>query len=904
MSVLLSKLTHCPFAAILGLTMRKRKWLRRIFIFAIALFAASFGLSRALRTSAARRYLIAHLEASFGRPVEVGRFDFNLLDGARLEANSITISEDPRFGHEYFLRADTLRAGLRWPALLSGRFEFGTLSLSRPSLNLVRDSQGRWNIEQWLPPAASGSSRSGFVGPPSAPRSVSTARLYRIVVDGGRINFKQGDDKSALALIGVSGRVDQDSNGRWALDLEAQPMRAGVELQEIGTLRLRGYVAGTSARLQPAELSLTWSNVSLADALRLSRESDFGVRGQLSMDVSARVAPSNSDSSSSSPARWSIAGIARLTGFHGWGLPARNTDPAVNLSFDATWRLGEARTQVPKFLVQTPNSRLQGDGELDWSHGLRPELHFNSSSVGFADVLAWYRALRPGVPGNLALEGTLDVDATLGGWPLQLEQGAFASAGGKLTGTSLPSPVKIGAIAASVSRGALDVAPTEISFTAPIAGATSDTASADDPPANSFTMRGTIFPDGSGIFHRPANWNFSIEGATPRVENWLALSEALARPLNPNWAATGGLAVKMRAVHSPRLPATDWLGTIDSRDLSVTSAYLNEPMLFPKAHMEFAQAQRKLTLSATQAFGAMWHGAAVRENTDRQWTFDLSADRLDAAELDRWLGPRSRPARVAWYTGSAELIPNTFEPEAAVPAIAARGRLRISEIVLAPVRFEQFDGQAELTGRTITIRKAQADFFGGKAAGALDARLLADPSYQFQGRFDRVDLARLGRAVPSLSNRIAGTASAALTLSAHGVGRENLVRSLDGDGKLDARNVELDGLDFASLISGADLNSSPGRFASARGDFHIGGGGIEVADFILDNLQGRFQAQGRIDFSHALSLRIHPSIFHATTTLASAPPPSFVLGGTIESPSVTLPASAAKTIVKPIARAR
>jgi len=884
--------------------MRKRKWLRRIFIFAIALFVASFGLSRALRTSAARRYLTSHLEASFGRPVEVGRFDFNLLDGARLEANSITISEDPRFGHEYFLRADTLRAGLRWRALLSGRFEFGTLSLSRPSLNLVRDSQGRWNIERWLPPASPSSSLSGFVGPPAAPRSVSTARLYRIVVDGGRINFKQGDDKSPLALIGVSGRVDQDSTGRWALDLEAQPMRAGVELQEIGTLRLRGYVAGTSARLQPAELNLTWSNVSLADALRFSRESDFGVRGGLSLDVSARIAPSNSESSSASAARWSIAGVARLTGFHGWGLPARNTDPAVNLSFDATWRLGEARTLVPKFLVQTPNSHLQGDGELDWAHGLRPELHLNSSSVGFADILAWYRALRPGVPANLNVEGTLDGNATLGGWPLQLEQGAFASAGGKLTGTSLPSPVKIDAINAGVSRGALTVAPTEISFTAPIAEATSGTASADDPPANSFTMRGTIFPDASGIFHRPANWNFSIEGATPRAENWLALSEALAQPLNANWAATGGFAVKMRAVHSARLPATDWLGTIDSRDLSVTSVYLNQPLRFPRARIEFAQAQRKLTLIATEAFGAVWHGTAVRKNADRQWTFDLSADNLDAAELDRWLGPRSRPARVAWYTRSAELIPNTFERGAAVPAIAARGRLRVSEIVLAPLRFERFDGQAELAGRAITIRKAQADFFGGKAAGALDARLLADPSYQFQGRFDRVDLARLGRAVPSLDNRLAGTASAALALSAHGVGRENLVRSIEGDGRLDARNVALDGLDFASLISGADPNSSPGKFASARGDFHIGGGGIEVADFVLDNLQDRFQAQGRIDFSHTLSLRIHPSIFHATTTLASAAQPSFVLGGTIESPSVALPASAAKAAAKPIARAR
>jgi hypothetical protein len=64
--------------------MRKRKWLLWILLFAIALFAATIGLSRGLRTRAVRRYLIAHLEASFGRPVEVGRFDFSLLDGARL----------------------------------------------------------------------------------------------------------------------------------------------------------------------------------------------------------------------------------------------------------------------------------------------------------------------------------------------------------------------------------------------------------------------------------------------------------------------------------------------------------------------------------------------------------------------------------------------------------------------------------------------------------------------------------------------------------------------------------------------------------------------------------------------------------------------------------------------------
>jgi len=868
-----------------------RIWLRRVFLLAIVLFAASIGLSRVLRTNALRRYLIAHLESSFGRPVDVGRFTFSLLDGARLEANSITIAEDPRFGNEYFLRADTLRAGLRWTALLSGRFEFGTFSLSRPSLNLVRNSLGRWNIEQWLPPAPSNSSRPGFVGPPVASRSIFTARLYRIAVDGGRINFKQGDDKNSLALVGVSGRVDQDAAGRWTLDLEAQPMRAGVELQQIGTLRVRGKIAGTSARLQPAELSVSWSNVSLADALRLTRDSDLGVRGELSVDLTARVAPSGSDSQSANMAggaQWSITGGARLTGFHGWRLPGRGSDPAANLSFDAAWRLGEAHTRVPKFLFETPNSHLQGAGELDWTHGLRPELRLDSSVVGFADVLAWYRALRPGIPANLEMEGKLGVDATLGGWPLQLEKAAFSSAGGKLTGAPLPSALEIGAISARIFRGALEVAPTEITVASPpLAGNSAAEADAGDASANSFTVRATIVPDPSAMFHRPPNWNVTIAGATPRIENWLALSDALAQPWNANWVARGGLAVNLQAVHTSQLAATAWTGTIDSRNLSLTTPYLNQPLRFPKARLELAKLQRSVTLSAGEAFGTTWRGTVVRTNVDPRWTFDLVADRLDAADLDRWLGPRARPSLIARLTGSSgKLAADSVSRDTAIAGIAARGRLRINELVLAPLHVEQFDGQAELAGRTITIRKAYAGFFGGKAAGTFTARLLPDPAYQFQGRFDRVDVARLASAMPSLSERVAGMASATLTLAAHGVGRETLARSIQGSGSLDARNVVLRDLDLGMLISGDNQDPQPGRYASVQGDFQIADGGVELSDFIFDNSQGQFQADGHIGFSHVLNLRIHPSIFHATTTLASAPPPSFALGGTIESPVV------------------
>ena len=361
--------------------MWKRKRLPWIAFFTFAVFLLSAGLSRALGTKAARGFLIPRLEASFGRAVEVGGFEFSLLDGARLEAYSVTVSEDPGFGHEYFLRADRLAAGLRWSALFAGRVEFGTLFLQRPSLNLVRDTEGHWNIERWLPPAPGEAPPAAAARAPAAPSKTSLAPLVRIDVDSGRINFKQGDNKTGLAVVDVKGRIEQNGPGRWQLDLQARPMRAGVELQDIGTLRVRGNIGGTSARLQPAELTLLWHNVSLADALRLSRQSDYGVRGELALDISARVAPPNAGlarAEDAGGARWTISGVARLRGVHGWMLPGRPTDPSLNLAASAMWRAGDRHAQVANLMVEMPSSHLQGSGDLDWGRdrrvrGLRPE---------------------------------------------------------------------------------------------------------------------------------------------------------------------------------------------------------------------------------------------------------------------------------------------------------------------------------------------------------------------------------------------------------------------------------------------------------------------------------------------------------------------------------------------------
>jgi uncharacterized protein involved in outer membrane biogenesis len=157
---------------------------------------------------------------------------------------------------------------LRWTGLLRGRFEFGTLAFTRPSLILVQNAEGRWNLERWLPPAKTNNAgRTVFYGPAQA---TPANHLQKIEFDEGRVNFKIEYDKQAFAFTDVSGSVEQVAPGRWQLQIAATPWRSGVQLQSPGRIRVRGDLAGTSARLRPAQIQVHWTK------LRSRISSDFG----------------------------------------------------------------------------------------------------------------------------------------------------------------------------------------------------------------------------------------------------------------------------------------------------------------------------------------------------------------------------------------------------------------------------------------------------------------------------------------------------------------------------------------------------------------------------------------------------------------------------------------------------
>ncbi len=849
---------------------RRRTWLRRFAIAFVVWLIAHLSLVGIVSTRRVQRAFAARITAAFGRPVEVSNFAVSILEGPRLVANYVTVSEDPRFGREYFLRAERLTAGVRWMALLRGHLEFDTVSFTRPSLNLVRNADGTWNLESWLPAP----SASRPAPPNAAPRQTL---LTRINIDTGRINFKRGTDKHPFAFTAVDGFVERDSSGHWRVDLEATVMRAGVAVQEPGTLRLRGRIGSAASRLQPAELALTWQEASLSDALRLARGHDYGVRGNFELDVSASVPPP-----SSSPAVWSLQADLRLRDVHGWNLAQRAEDPDLNLLVDAKWTPQRARVQFSKILLDAPRSNVRASGFLQWAQPEVSDFRIISSAISLNDLLDWYRAFRPGVASDLRIEGNAGLAAELAGWPLGVRRAALASDGALMAVPGLSDPLRVGRAILRWTPARMELLPVQFTL-APAAPA------ARPASARAFHLSlsgvGTPRANGSCAALLCADVKLSLSGQMDRLQDFLGVARAFGSPLDAGWAVDGPASFSVTGDGRLFPWAVRSQGSVRFAGTRLLPPFLNLPIVFKEAQFVWSPApgERRLTLANSEVFGSRWSGfIAARESAP--WEFSLSADRLEIAAVNQWLNPARQQGLFQRLISSAATRRGSAEYEEQLGRLRARGQVQVAQLTLAPVSLHKLRGTLELDGRKLRLTDAQADFYGGAVHGSLRAELALEPKYEVQARFERVNLAALTASTATLNNLFSGTAAGELSLSTRGIGRENLLRALDAQAALDSRDAQFRGLDLAASLRAGAARPGVSSFRSAFVRLNLTAQKFQLEELRLALPAGQWDAEGTVDFARRLDLR-----FHSASSLAT-----FQLIGPLSAPQLVRAAPAKK----------
>src|SRR5216684_120606 len=818
-----------------------QKWWKPALGIVVLVIALQAGVSLLARTHLVHAYLVARLERAFGRPVEVVSFDARILPSPQLDANGVTVGEDPSFGNEYFLRAERLSAGLRWTGLLRGHFEFGTMSLNKPSLILVRNLQGRWNLEGWLPPPkpeALQGPRS--YGPPSPVAPVN--RLQKIDFDEGRINFKAGDDKLPIAFTNVSGSVEQTSPGRWQLHLEAQPWRSGVSLQSAGTIKVSGDVAGTSTRLQPAEITLHWSEASLADAFRLLRGQDYGLRGVFALDGTAKSGTDKGDG----PGDWKFSVQGRAGQIHRWDLAERADNPRLNVNLNGRWNVGARSLVAEEIAVEGPRSNLRGMFRLAGGSAPSMQLRLDSLGIQASDLLAWYRAFHPGVDEGVTAEEYFTGGMIWRGWPLTLESAALSSSGGIVKVPGFAEPLRIGPVSGGRERSTLAIGPARVALGGDIRDVTA-------PKRRRVALAMSNAADLTLVHDlNTQSGSISFEGNFSKVEDFLKLTAAFGHRLNHGWELSGqATAVTKWEWKTPFIGI--WNGRIGFNKATLTVAGLNQPLKISESALDWIDGRRVARVMRVQGFGGVWTGDI--EETQRtdgetgpEWKFHLNADHMSAADLDRWVGPRARPSWLqrllpSLLGGSA---PSTPASEL-VRRVNAEGELRISQLTIEKLSFGQVLAKGSLHDLQLDVSDAQAEWAGGKVRAKINAKFLPRPIYEIAAQLERVNLAQLPGA-GRIAERVSGLASGTLQLKTEGVGRDELLRKLAGRGEFHLSKVEFRGWDVNASVADGAARSGVSHWATGECSLLLRDSSILLEDFRLDGGKQLTLVNGTLSF--------------------------------------------------------
>ena len=133
---------------------KKRSLKRWILPLAAVLLAAAIMAPPLISLNRVHRRIADSISQAIGRPVRMSSIKLRLLPRPGFEIADFVVEDDPAFGAEPILRSSQVVASVRLLPLWSGRLEIARIAFDEPSVNLVRNREGRWNFNTLLSQAA------------------------------------------------------------------------------------------------------------------------------------------------------------------------------------------------------------------------------------------------------------------------------------------------------------------------------------------------------------------------------------------------------------------------------------------------------------------------------------------------------------------------------------------------------------------------------------------------------------------------------------------------------------------------------------------------------------------------------------------------------------------------------
>jgi hypothetical protein len=870
-------------------------------VLVLALFLVRPGAQRL------RARVVRSINLALGRQVDVGSMTLRLLPQPGFELENFVVHDDPAFGAEPILQSSDVVALVRVSSLLRGRLEIARLSLTEPSLNLVRNGEGHWNLENLLERTARTS-----VAPTAKARSEARPGFPYIEANHGRINFKFGQEKKPYTLTEANFALWQDSENTWGVRLQAQPMRTDFNLSDTGSLEVEGaWQRAADLHQTPVQFTVQWEGAQLGQVTKLAMGQDKGWRGGIEISASLKGTPENlaviSDASIQDFRRYDIAG-----------------QKALRLAARCSGHYSSSDHVLSRLACRAPvgdgGILVNGSVALFKAHAY--DLTVRARSLPVQPLVEFARRTKKNVPADLLAAGKLDAEITLRREPADV--GPQWQGGGAVVALNVRSPL-------NNTRLALERIPFALSSDSDLElNSGSEKRSQQRSEHNG---RGRIQPIVEprvdvGPFNlalgRPANaivhGQFSRSGYTLGIQGDAEVQRLLevARMAGlqaPQLAASGEARIDLHVGGSwadfaaPVVTGTALLSSIHARVRG-----LNEPVELTSASLSLTPDVTVVQKLTALAAGNTWRGSLTIPRQCKiphtcPIRFDLHADEIVARALEaagavstrqpwyRFLAssPRSSSDQVSsgQFSGGRSSLgqspsvqsssgPSSSDPSRAyLASVYAIGRLSAGRVLIHNLVANRVTAGVALDQGRLLLTNLRGEILGGRHTGELTADFTSNPpTYTGNGRLEKIALAQLGEAMDD--GWITGTASLEYRANTLGWSKEDLISGLTARVQVEARDGSLPHITLAG-------EASPLRWSQFAGKLSLHDEKFEIEQGKLQTPASIYQLSGTASLSRVLDIKLARDAargFNVTGTLTE---PHVVMNTTPETQAALKP---------------
>ncbi len=803
-----------------------------------------------------RTRIVSSISLALGRPVDVGSVTLRLLPQPGFHLENFVVHEDPEFGAEPVLQSADVVATVRVSSLLRGRLEIARLSLTEPSINLVRNGDGHWNLEKLVERAA-----SVPVAPTSKTRREARPGFPYIEADHGRINFKFGQEKKPYSLTEANFSLWQDSENAWGMRLKAQPTRTDFNLSDTGQLEMNGsWQRSATLHETPVQFKLQWEGAQLGQATKLTMGQDKGWRGGVRLSATLTGTPSD----------LAVDTQGSIEGFHRYDISG---DQALRLAARCTSHYSSTDHVFSGLACRAP----VGDGEIAVNGSIAPmpgarayDLTMLAEDLPLQPLVELVRRVKKNLPNDIVAAGRVDAKVTVQRKATSTGSGPIWLGGGEVVALNVRSRL-------TNARLTLD----RIPFTLSSSGDLEHSQSTERARRSALPVTNEAQVN-VGPFNlplgRPANatvrgqfsrsgYNVQVQGDA-EVQRLLEVARTVGLPA-PQPAATGEALLDLHVGGS-------WAGFVPAAVTGTARLHavrarvrgLNKPVEIASANIELTPNSAEVRKLIASVGGNTWRGSLTvpRQCATPQACpirFDLHADEFATDELAGLVN--TAPGSQPWY----RFLSSSSQPKPYLATLRAVGNLTAGRILIHNLAVNRVSAEVDLKQGRLQLSNLRADVLGGRHSGEWQVDFTVNPpAYRGNGRLEKVALGQIAEAMHD--NWVTGTANVDYRAAMTGWNKADLLSRADASFQLEARDGSLPHLTLAGESGPLRVNRFVGHLLLRNGRFEIEQGKLQTPGSI-------YQLSGTASLTRVLDIKLTRDGAHG-----------FSITGTLNQPLVAI----------------